>query len=165
MDDLEEKRIGLLSALSIDNVFKKLALGELELGAFSEYFEKPEYYYAQGWPEKPANWPQYEGKNLIPLWEYSKCVYLVDITEPNNQYFSFRIDSPEEPTRYSSLYHMVFEIIDFHCFQIGAEFSDALEFMKKLKYPNLELFERLRAYESPEFDEIYDRYIEVLKCA
>ncbi|WP_445357322.1 hypothetical protein ACJJIC_15070 [Microbulbifer sp. ANSA002] len=128
----ESKREETIKGLSLRPELVDLFLEKDDLGAFSRYFEKPEYFYS-------VSWPQFKERELLPLWEFSEEIYALDLIE--NKLISFNIESPEEYEIFDSIDQGLFNMIELHTWEFGGEdqeISEAIEFAKRVKLPNIQ---------------------------
>lgn len=148
----EDNRRASVSALDIRPVLKKLFLGELDIGPFSQYFSKPEYFYSQGWPDQPAHWPSFDERQLLPLWEHNMRIQVIDLSCQPNQNFWFYADCPNEYQESRSIDEAIFDMIYLHVWDYGGgpqEAVEALKFAEQIELPSVEtLGEMLRDHAS-----------------
>ncbi len=137
----EDNRPASVSELDIRPVLKRLFLGELDTGPFSQYFSKPEYFYSQCWPDQPAHWPSFDGRQLLPLWEHNMRIQVVDLLCQPNQNLWFYADCPDEYQESRSLDEAIFDMIYLHVWEYGGgpqEAAEALGFAEQIELPSVE---------------------------
>ena len=116
----------------------ELLLGNFDCGAFSDYFQAPEYFYSHGSPENPGLWPELGERKLVPLWEHSEFIYSIDTL--NDEVISFHIENPNEIERYKSIDDAIFKMIELHVWEYGGtldEINESIRFAKQIALPNL----------------------------
>ncbi len=109
-----------------------------ELGAFSRYFELPQYFYSKGYPENPGDWPELGNRELLPLWEFSEEIYALDLL--SNKLVFFKIECPSDYESLDSIDQAIFKMIELHTWELGGEekeINEAIEFAKRVKLPNI----------------------------
>lgn len=140
--------------MSVPEIDRKLALNSLpvseDVRAFLELlacpdgmkdlFQKPYYFYSQGYPHNPGEWKEFFHRNLLPLWEHRECVFAVDVSLHPPEYLSFYLESPAEYESYgTSIYRLLFRMLELHVWEYGGgrqavieaqEFANALGFPK-----------------------------------
>jgi hypothetical protein len=133
----ETKRESAIKRLSVRPELVALFLGQDKFGAFSRYFEKPEYFYSRESIESARSWPQFEVGELLPLWEFSEDIYALALK--TNKLVSFNIECPEEYELFDSIDQGLFKMIELHTWEFGGEdqeISEAIEFAERVKLPN-----------------------------
>lgn len=136
----EQNRPQEITKLGLNNNVVDLILQRGKYGEFEEYFEDPSYYYDQGCPESPGDWPEFENKLILPLWQYCELLFVADLSCNEIEYFSFYIECPDGPSNYgNNIFLMIFSVIQWHCFQGVHDFDSAIEgsvdFMQKICFP------------------------------
>lgn len=77
------------------------------------YLGEPDYFYAQGYPDKPGNFPELGDKCLLPLWECSDCIYAVDLNCGKPEYIRFHLEcSKEYEVLGGSIYSALLAVIE-----------------------------------------------------
>ncbi len=137
----QSKRDDFISSLDERNEIKDLLLGNLELGPFDEYFKYPDEFYSQGWPKKPADWPEFKNRVLVPLWQHEERVFVLDTAKGTKPILSFFAECADEYEQHSCIDEAIFEMIELHVWEYGgsqAEAAEAKELAEKLSLPNIE---------------------------
>jgi hypothetical protein len=135
-----------INALGLPPVLNDLLLFKIDCGAFSQYFEKPHYFYSKGYPDNPGYWPELGERKLLPLWERGGEIYALDIISSNIEGISFYAECPEEFEKFQSIYEAIFKIIELHTWEFGGEekeIEEAITFAKLIGLPNIQGLENL----------------------
>jgi hypothetical protein len=157
----ETSRNNRILDLPIRPQLKQLISGQLDVGPFREYFQQPSKFYAQGWPDNPANWPTFSGRQLLPLWEHYQMIFALDLSKQPHDCLQFYAESPGEYAVHSSVDEGVFEMIRRYVWEYGGdeeEAADAMEFAKQLDFPNLDELSTLLSEPSRTTDEMIDGF-------
>jgi len=135
----EQHRSDRISQLDLRPEVEALLGGVCPVSDFSGYFREPQYFYTQGWPDKTADWPELEEKELLPLWEHEDQIFALDFSCEPYEIISFYIECPSEYDVYRSVDSAIFHIIDLHVWEYGYA-EDGVEptklFAEKLHLPN-----------------------------
>lgn len=161
-EDCREREI---LKLPIRRQLQQLLLGELDVGPFREYFRRPSYFYAQGWPNAPANWPTFSDRQLLPLWEHGPKIVALDLAAKPQHCLWFYAESPDEYTNVASLDAAVFAMIELHVWEYGGdetEAAEAADFARLIDLPNRGCLAVLLSDPLNTTDESIQRYRESL---
>ncbi len=136
----QEQRSEYIDPLAIRDELKQLLNGKLELGPFQDYFSEPTYFYSQGYPDNPGNWPTFTNRTLLPLWQWDDTIYALDVSGDLAEVVSWDIECPEEYQIAPSLDAAIFDMIDLHVWEYGGdeqEAAEAMQFAKHIALPNI----------------------------
>jgi hypothetical protein len=163
---LEENRADEIARLGLSPAVEAF-LRELSAPEALRYlFNPPGYFYSQGSPERPANWPGLENLRLLPLWEHFEQVFVADLSVTPVRYFSFYIESPSDVREFgASIYSMLFFMLDRHVWEYGGdtiEAADALSLAESLGFPRLDALQSLLSRPVDATDEQIEEYKSLL---
>lgn len=165
MSVLEKDREAVIKKLGLRPELTDLLLYNLDCGAFSSYFVKPEYFYANGSPDSPGFWPELGDRNLLPLWEHFEKIYAIDIKNNRNEGVSFYIESPEKYETFRNIDKAIFKMIELHVWEYGGtekEIEESIQFAKKVSLPNLHGLKNLFENFMECTDDMIKRYSDTL---
>lgn len=143
-----QHRFEHINALPLREELKLLLTCKLQLGPFDEYFSQPTYFYSEGYPENPGNWPTFAGRTLLPLWQHYDRIFALDTNTNPAQVISWYIECPDEYRMIQSLDHAIFEMIELHVWEYGvgeAEAEEAVDFAQQIAMPNAKQLQMLMA--------------------
>ena len=141
-----DKREERILDLPIRDELKKLFVGSLDPGPLRSYFLQPSYFYAQGPPETPGDWPTLRDRILLPLWEHQSSIFALDTRSPAGECLSWTLEYSAESLRPASIDAFVFDMIYLHVWEYGGddrEAGEALAFAKSVELPRLAALEKL----------------------
>lgn len=136
----QEQRSEYIDPLAIRDELKQLLNGKLELGPFHDYFSEPTYFYSQGYPDNPGNWPTFTNRTLLPLWQCDDTIYAFDVSCDSGEVISWYIECPDEYRIAPSLDAALFDMIDLHVWEYGGgeqEAAEAMQFAEQVALPNI----------------------------
>ena len=135
------KRHERIATLDVRPQVRQLLASELELGAFADYFREPDYFYAQGYPDKEGDWPMLDKFILLPLWEHGENVFALDLKQTQGEVISFYLECPESYDSYKNIDLALFAMIELHVWEYGGEeeeVHEALEFAELVCMPHMD---------------------------
>jgi hypothetical protein len=161
----ERHRGDRISQLRLRSEVEALLGGACPVSDFARYFQEPRHFYSQGWPDKPADWPGLEAKELLPLWEHEDQIFALDFSCDPCEIISFYIEYPSEYSVYRSVDSAIFHMIDLHVWEYGYA-EDGVEparmFAERLRLPNRHRLNSLLDNWATCTEEMIDEYQQTL---
>src|SRR5690554_5412 len=107
----ERDRIGHIERLNLPPNLKAFLIDLDCPNGMQRLFQTPYYFYSQGAPDNPGNWPTFSDRNLAPLWEHGELIVAVDIGVSSPEYLSFYLEFPDDYKSYgNSIYKALFHM-------------------------------------------------------
>lgn len=103
-------------------------------------FEAPYYFYSQGYPGSPCDWPQFEARKLLPLWEHRDEIFAVDVQSDPPEFLAFYLEAPGEYQSFGrSVFAMLFHMLQLHVWEYGGgtkALGEARDLAERLIFPD-----------------------------
>jgi hypothetical protein len=157
----EDDRISEIEKLDLRQELKDLLTGETDAGDLQDCFSAPLYFYSQGYPENPGDWPEFGERRLLPLWEHDENIIALSVERKPHKVVSFYTEAPEEFEVLPNVDSAVYEMMKFHWESDGTDegVEQILAFAKSIAFPKIAELEELLQDWSEEKEEAFRKLL------